>query len=204
MAQENNTVLFFAIAILVLLVALLVLTYTSKCKSLAAAEKFTNKEPLMGPAGFQSVPKDVSSYTATNVAQNGNQQMANAMPSVDGYMSSDPLGNSSFNAVEQKPSGPSPDGASSCFPRDTLTASDLLPADAVDSKWSQMNPSGNGSITDGSFLNAGYHVGISTKNIRNANLQLRSEVPNPTDVVSPFLQSTISPHYQRPLEIGSP
>jgi len=39
------------------------------------------------------------------------------------------------------------------------------------------------------FLEAGYHYGINTvgQTLRNANLQLRSEMPNPQVQVSPFL-----------------
>ena len=55
------------------------------------------------------------------------------------------------------------------------------------------------------FLKAGYHVGINTvgTSLRNANLQVRSEPPNPQNQVSPWLNSTISPDLMRvPLEIG--
>ena len=66
-----------------------------------------------------------------------------------------------------------------CFPRDKLTASDLLPKDAANSTWSKVNPSGQGSVSDQNFVNAGYHYGINTvgNSLRNANLQIRSEPP---------------------------
>lgn len=94
----------------------------------------------------------------------------------------------------------------SCFPRDRLTADDLLPKDAADSKWAQINPSGSGNISDQNYLTAGYHVGINTvgQSLRNANLQLRSEIPNPQDAVGPWMISTIEPDLrQNTLEIGS-
>jgi hypothetical protein len=56
------------------------------------------------------------------------------------------------------------------------------------------------------LLKSGYHIGIDTigNTLRNANLQIRSEPPNPTTKVSPWLQSTIEPDLMRaPLEIGS-
>jgi hypothetical protein len=59
---------------------------------------------------------------------------------------------------------------------------------------------------DKNFLEAGYHVGINTvgQSNRNANLQLRSEPPNPQMSVSPWMQSTIEPDLARkPLEIGN-
>lgn len=94
----------------------------------------------------------------------------------------------------------------SCYPRDRLTADDLLPKDAADSKWARINPSGAGNIGDQNYLTAGYHVGINTvgQSLRNANLQLRSEIPNPQNAVGPWLISTIEPDLrQNTLEIGS-
>ena len=55
------------------------------------------------------------------------------------------------------------------------------------------------------FLNAGFHVGINTvgQSLRNANLQLRSEPPNPQMKVSPWMQSTIEADTNRKImEIG--
>ena len=97
-------------------------------------------------------------------------------------------------------------GMQSCFPRDRLTAGDLLPKDAADSKWARINPAGTGDIHDQNYLTAGYHVGINTvgQSLRNANLQLRSEIPNPQNAVGPWMISTIEPDLrQNTLEIGS-
>ena len=91
-----------------------------------------------------------------------------------------------------------------CFPKDRLSPEDLLPGDA-NSKWAQVTPAGQGEIGDQNFLNAGYHTGVNTvgQTLRNANLQIRSEPPNPQAKVSPWLQSTIEPDTNRkPLEIG--
>lgn len=115
---------------------------------------------------------------------------------------SDPLGNEDYGRVTA-PSTSAP--APTCFPRDRLSADDLLPKDAANSKWAQLNPAGQGDVRDQNFLTAGYHVGVNTtgSSKRNANLQLRSEPINPQQVVSPWMQSTIEPNmYQRPLEIG--
>jgi hypothetical protein len=94
----------------------------------------------------------------------------------------------------------------SCFVRDRLTSSDLLPKDAANSKWAQINPAGSGILGDQNFLTAGYHVGINTigQSLRNANLQLRSEPPNPQVAVSPWGISTIEPDVRAvAFEIGS-
>ena len=90
------------------------------------------------------------------------------------------------------------------FPKEQLTAEELLPQDNS-SLWAQVNPSGEGSLKDRNFLQAGYHIGINTvgQTLRNANLQLRSEPPCPQVKVSPFLNSTIEPDVSRkPFEIG--
>ena len=91
-----------------------------------------------------------------------------------------------------------------CFPKDQLSASDLLPQDA-NSKWAQVNPAGQGSVGDQNFLNAGYHVGVNTvgQTMRNPNLQLRSEPPNPQVQVSPWMNTSMEPDTnRRAMEIG--
>ena len=81
---------------------------------------------------------------------------------------------------------------------------DLLPKD-VNNTWA------NGLVPDNelknvNLLNAGHHVGINTvgSSLRNPNLQLRSEPPNPrTENLCPWNNSTIEADNMRlPLEIG--
>ena len=96
------------------------------------------------------------------------------------------------------------DSAGSCYPRDQLSAEDLLPKDN-NSQWAEVNPEGQGELKDRNFVEAGWHFGINTvgQSLRNANLQIRSEVPNPQVKVSPWNQSTIGPDTNRQsLEIG--
>lgn len=81
---------------------------------------------------------------------------------------------------------------------------DLLPKDE-NSQWAQLNPRGNGELNNVNLLQAGYLYGINTvgSSLRNANLQLRSEPPNPQVQVSPWLNTTIEPDLMRtPLELG--
>ena len=100
-------------------------------------------------------------------------------------------GPAQFGSAEQ-PAG--------CYPRDQLTPSELLPKD-MNSVWAEQNPMGPGSLKGKNFLSAGALIGES---MRNANLQVRSEPPNPQVAVSIFNQSTISPDVShRPLEIGA-
>ncbi len=83
--------------------------------------------------------------------------------------------------------------------------SELLPKD-MNSQWAQLNPAGSADFKNVNLLKAGHLIGIDTvgSTLRNANLQERSEPPNPTTSVSPWLNTTIEPDLMRlPLEIGS-
>ena len=92
-----------------------------------------------------------------------------------------------------------------CLPKDQLMPQELLPQDSESNQWSLANPQGSGTLKDKNFLQAGYHVGINTvgQTLRNANMQLRSDPPNPQVQVSPWQQTTINPDTNRkPMEIG--
>ena len=89
-----------------------------------------------------------------------------------------------------------------CYPRESLNAVDLLPAD-TNNQWAQVNPTGAGDIQGKNFLSAGALIGVNTigQSLRNANQQLRSEPANPQVQVGPWQQSTIEPDLnRRPLE----
>ena len=92
-----------------------------------------------------------------------------------------------------------------CYPRAQLTPVELLPADQ-DTIYAQQNPMGVGSLKGKNFLSAGALIGVNTvgQSLRNANLQLRSEPPNPQTPVSIFNQATIGPDIShRPLDVGA-
>jgi hypothetical protein len=93
----------------------------------------------------------------------------------------------------------------SCSQTNIQNPEQLLPID-TNSEWAQLNPSGKGELSNINLLKAGYHIGIDTigQTLRNANLQIRSEPPNPQMNVGPWNTSTIEPDFLRPpLEIGS-
>jgi hypothetical protein len=84
-------------------------------------------------------------------------------------------------------------------------SADLLPVDN-NSQWAQLNPAGTGELASINLLKAGFHIGIDTvgQSLRNANLQIRSEPPNPQLTVGPWNNSTITPDLMRtPLELGN-
>jgi hypothetical protein len=110
-----------------------------------------------------------------------------------------------LEAFEGPASFGSAESPAGCYPRDQLTPSELLPKD-MNSVWAEQNPMGPGSLKGKNFLSAGALLGVNTvgQTLRNANLQLRSEPPNPQVQISIFNQSTISPDIShRPLEIGA-
>jgi hypothetical protein len=82
---------------------------------------------------------------------------------------------------------------------------DLLPRDS-NNQWGSLNPSGGGDLQGQNLLSATFLTGIDTigNTMKNANLQLRSEPPNPQLNVGPWNQSTFAPDLMRtPLELGS-
>jgi len=91
-----------------------------------------------------------------------------------------------------------------CSREQVVDPKELLPKDN-NSAWSKLNPQGGDGLSNAQFLQAGYHIGIDTvgQSLRNANLQLRSEPPNPQLNIGPWNNSTIGPDFnRRPLEIG--
>lgn len=83
---------------------------------------------------------------------------------------------------------------------------ELLPDESNANAWVRVNPRGSGSLELKNFLESSFHVGVNTQGntLRNANLQLRSEPPNPIIPVTIFNNSSYTPDiYRKPLEIGS-
>jgi hypothetical protein len=130
--------------------------------------------------------------------QGGSTASSGAKPAED----IDGSGNGSFASVNGAPSnGGMP---SSCSKPNMQNPADLLPKDN-NSQWAQLNPAGKGDLENINLLKAGYHIGIDTvgQTLRNANLQIRSEPPNPQVSVGPWNLSTIEADFMRvPLEIG--
>ena len=146
-----------------------------------------------GMSGYESNKMMPQQYKNTNA-----QMSAGVRPS-------EPLGQnevfSDANGVQTSSNGI----PSSCSQPSIQNPSELLPKD-VNSEWAQLNPSGKGELSNVNLLKAGYHIGIDTigQSLRNSNLQIRSEPPNPQLNVGPWNQSTITPDFMRvPLEIGS-
>ena len=128
---------------------------------------------------------------------NGSSTTANPQPAQES-------GNEVYSSVggSSQPSGMGL--PSSCTKGSSQNPSDLLPKD-TNSQWAQLNPAGKGDLANINLLKAGYHIGIDTvgQTLRNANLQIRSEPPNPQINVGPWNLSTLEPDFMRPpLEFG--
>jgi hypothetical protein len=170
--------------------------------------KMNNPNYKQGPAPGASPgapqAKQNASAKSVNAVAPGNPQSKDAagqelkeQPKKEGF--------ADLSAYEGPANFGTVDAPAGCYPRDQLTPSELLPKD-MNSVWAEQNPMGPGSLKGKNFLSAGALIGVNTvgQSLRNANLQLRSEPPNPQMAVSIFNQSTISPDIShRPLEIGS-
>jgi hypothetical protein len=90
-----------------------------------------------------------------------------------------------------------------CSGQANINPADLLPKDN-NSSWN-LKPMGSGDFLGVNLLSAGQLIGVDTigSSLRNANLQVRSEPPNPQLQVSPWMNTTIEPDpFRAPLEIG--
>ena len=200
---NNKIVISFAILLVAILLGVLVMSCNQSNK-VANSEPFQNNNYGIS----QNVPTFPDPVSVADVSKADPSLAANG---IGKYQGSDPTGDSIYNPVvstgrsnnmgavdSRKP-------APTCYPRDRLTAEDLLPKDSANSKWAKLNPAGQGDVQDQNFLTAGYHIGVNTQgqSLRNANYQLRSEPANPQKPVSPWNIATIEPDVnRRPLEIG--
>jgi hypothetical protein len=153
---------------------------------------FANYLGVKGRPGSESNTQMQQQYRNTNVQDS------------TAVRASDPNGNEVFasaNGVQTS----MPGLPSSCSNPNIQNPAELLPR-GTNNQWSELNPSGKGELANVNLLKAGYHIGIDTigQSLRNANLQIRSEPPNPQLSVGPWNLSTIEPDFMRPpLEIGS-
>ena len=151
-----------------------------------------------GYLGAKGMPGSESNAQMQQQYKNTNAQAS------AGIRPSDPNGNEVFAAANGVQTS-MPGIPSSCSQPNIQNPAELLPKDS-NSQWAQLNPSGKGELANVNLLKAGYHIGIDTvgQSLRNANLQIRSEPPNPQLSVGPWNQSTIEPDFMRPpLELGS-
>ena len=215
--MDNYTLVrIFLIILAVATLVVLIMRYNNKQGFLDSEgfyetdDDFLRLQDAILPKSSQPNMRDYVTTTSPTMSYSAPTQRStpqpaeetNAQPYLENEMAAD------FQAVNYTDSASVTDGQkvpSDPFPKDKLTADDLLPKDAANTKWSQVNPAGQGSVKDQNFLQAGYHVGLNTTQgtMKNANLQLRSDPPAPKTLVSPWLNSSYEPDMMRkPLEIG--
>jgi len=209
MAEGNSYT--FAIVVILGLVALFFIYWfsTSRRQPVLMQENYQNMEEDLGQSeDLGNV--DADGMNLNTSMQNPSQQELNKFAHAQDYppttkkpMNADLVGENMQARFNKNPALQQLRQAA-CFPKEMLTPEELKPQDNS-SLWAQVNPEGEGSLKGRSFLQAGHHIGINTvgQTMRNANLQLRSEPPNPQVLVSPWNQTTIEPDVNRkPLEIG--
>lgn len=168
--------------------AIIILLIVAYC--VAAFAGYLGAKGLPGPESNSSMQPQ---YKNTNAAYSG------------AVRASEPLGQNEVFASANGVQTSMPGIPASCSKPNVQNPAELLPKD-TNSQWAQLNPSGKGELANVNLLKAGYHIGIDTigQTLRNANLQIRSEPPNPQLNVGPWNNSTIEPDFMRPpLEIGS-
>ena len=152
------------------------------------------------------------SYGSESMSSSPNSAYKNSGPSggtaqdqTTGPLPAESVGRNEVFASVSGMASQSQGAPTSCSKPNVQNPADLLPKDS-NRQWAQLNPSGKGELSNINLLKAGYHIGIDTigQTLRNANLQIRSEPPNPQLYVGPWNQSTIESDFMRPpLEIGS-
>lgn len=194
--DKKIVVTLMAVFSLAVLASILVRDHMISLGNMDVAEKYSDLSDASASSGFQPIQESAGASPAE--VNGANVEAASAVPGGAGLvgMTTGP----EYAAFEPSGSG----SVGGCLPRDMNTAEDLLP-DGAASQWAQQNPLGQGAIGDQSFLTAGHHIGIVTSNMRNSNMGLRSEPPNPIiKGVSIWQQSTIQPDLlRRKFEIGA-
>jgi len=145
------------------------------------------------------------SYGNEMMSQDRKKAYNNSSSSPSGPQPAQESGNEVYSSVGGSSQPPGMGLPASCSSGNApQNPGDLLPKDN-NSQWAQLNPAGKGDLANINLLKAGYHIGIDTvgQTLRNANLQIRSEPPNPQVSVGIWNNSTITPDVMRvPLELG--
>ena len=163
-----------------------------------------------GPGGSEllnnpSPPENLQTVDSGSNGANSNSVEApsNMMGGQAQLSASDPSGNEFNLPIQGIQTAPA-----NCYPQNTLTPQDLLP-EGQGTQIQQFNEGvpevGEGILRGVNYLDAGFHIGVNTigQSLRNANLNLRAEPPNPRTQVSPWMMSTIDPDLsRRPLSDG--
>ena len=172
----KNALMFIAGAVVVYMIC----QYSSnKGMSLDGMENGSDEQKQVDEPGMQASagqPAPSAGSVATNVAFASADGMSTSQPSM----------------------------ASGCGQKPTLSADQLLPVQNGGGEFDKLNPNGQGDLKGVNLLQAGAHIGTVGQSLRNPNLSIRGEPPNPKTNVGPWMNSTIEADDQRRgFEIGA-
>jgi len=131
---------------------------------------------------------------SNNKSEDGNSAMGGVMPAMPAGKNED---HAKVTGVDTITRGL----PSNCDRQQVTNPADLLPKDS-NNDWGGFTSQDGGELAGVNLLKAGYHSGIDTvgSTLRNSNLQLRPDPPNPRGQTGPWMQSTIEPNeHQRVL-----
>lgn len=209
MTNSNFTSRIILIACAIFILVMLIIQFNKKSsfgsKSNSeetfkgSTEKYENMQPSQPSQPSQDTvqqeykpsPIIMNKQENKKIINTGNTESAeNSENNPTNILASEPKSNEDYKAIDYETTKDAP---TECYPKDKLTAEDLLPRDAANSKWAEVNPAGQGDVADRNYLSAGYHIGVDTigQSLRNPNYSLRSDPPNPKMTVGPWNQSTI-------------
>lgn len=195
---QTHTAIRLVLIVVAALVLFALVAYYNRKKN----ERFDQPAPRLSPMSGSSSSGGAAAAAPAASSPTTSLSSAGPFQAVAGPAPIEPTENEKFLPVGvNDPSvGATPIDP---FPQDKITPDQLLPKDAANSKWAQVNPAGQGDVKDQNFLTAGYHQGFDTQgsSLRNASYDLRSSPPNPRYRVSIWQQSSIDPDLmRRPLE----
>ena len=155
--------------------------------------------------------QQLNSISGESQQQTGNDAMLKGGVSSDyapyNILGSGPeLYNSEYQAVNL--GNPRAESISACAQNaPSFVATSLLPKPSVPGQNSWDISAPQGILANQNFLSATQQMGVDTvlSSLRNASHDIRDNIPNPINVVSPFNQTTIMPDLERrPLSCGMP
>lgn len=160
-------------------------------------DKFAEAQKLVKSPGMKHLGLALLCVLVVALVWNNREWLADGMNAlmeklspVEGLTGSELVVEDTTNEVPKQAETKAPKKVTFKEEKKALTADDLLPksSDASASLWAKVNPVGEASLKDKNFL-----VGVDTQgsSLRNANLQLRADPPNPRKAVSPWMNSTI-------------
>jgi hypothetical protein len=192
--SSNQTTVRLLLILMAALILFALVTYYNRTHRPPTPERFSTTLQPAAALDMSAQPHNIAPPPAPSARGMPPARVAQVP------IASEPLTNELYRPVPGSGGALQPKDS---FPQDRLRPEDLLPKDAANSRWAQVNPAGQGDVKDQNFLTAGHHIGVDTvgQSLRNSSHDIRSTPPNPRYKISIWQQSTITPDLsRRPLE----